>query len=107
MTGAAEDEAGLHRLSKALRLQRDLFLVFPGEVDKVVVFGSNKEGNCCLVEASALAVPFLDGVESALAGEIKHEKNSHSIVADKRKHVHKLTLATKIPNAKSDLSVTN
>lgn len=67
VTGTAEDEAGLHRLCEALRLQRDLFLLFPWKVDKVVVLGPYQEWDRGLVEASSLSVPLLDGVECGLS----------------------------------------
>lgn len=79
VAGAAKDQTGLHCLCESLCLGRmstrincartpstylktDLLLFFPWEIDKVVVLGSNKKGYCGLVEASALPVPFLDGV---------------------------------------------
>lgn len=73
VTSAAEDQAGLHRLCESFGLEGDLLLVFAREIDKVIILGSNKEWDGCLVEAPTLAVPFFDGVQSALSGEIEHE----------------------------------
>ena len=47
-------------------LIRDLFLIFSGEIDKMVVLGANEERNGSLVEASTLPVPLLDRVKCAL-----------------------------------------
>ena len=95
---AAEDQACLHCFGESLGLRADLFLLLLGEVDKVIVFGANKEWYCSLVEASTLTVPFLDRVECALSREVEHEENCDSIVADQREHVDEFTLSTKIPD---------
>ena len=41
-------------------LIRYLLLIFPWEIDKVVVFCPNEERYGCLVESATLPVPFLD-----------------------------------------------
>ena len=73
-------------------------MVFAGKVDKMIVFGADKERDSCLVEAPTLAVPFLDGVQCTLAGKVEHEQNGHGVVANEGQHVDKLALATEIPN---------
>lgn len=82
VASAAEYQTGFHGLCEALGLQADLFLLFAWKVDKVVVFGTDEEWDGGLVEATALAVPLLDRVECALAGEIEHEENSDGVVTD-------------------------
>lgn len=107
MTGTAKDQACLHSLGEALGLNGDLLLVLSRQVDKLIVLGSNQERNSGLVEPSALAVPFLDRVQSTLPSQIEHEENRNGIIADQRKHVDKLTLTTEIPDGEGNLSIAN
>ena len=48
----------------------------------MVILGANQERNGCLIETSTLAVPFLDRIESALSGQVKHEEYGNGVVAD-------------------------
>lgn len=123
MTGAAENETGFHGLREALGLngvsilaqQRtaarmtdlhgDFLLIFAREVDELIVLGSHKEWDGRFVEASALAVPFLDRVKSALASQVEHEQDRDSIIANKGKHVDEFTLTTEIPDRECNLCV--
>lgn len=86
-------------------LKADFFLLFSGKVDKVIVLGADEEGDGSLVETSALSVPFLDGVESALTREIEHEENGDGVVADKGEHVDKFALSTQVPDGEGDFGV--
>lgn len=86
-------------------LNRNLLLVFAREIDKMVILCANQERDGGLVEPPALAVPFLDRIESALPGEIEHEQNGNSVVTHQRKHVDKLPLATKIPDRKGNFRI--
>jgi len=71
----------------------------------MIVFGSDQERYRCLVEASSLTVPLLDGVERAFASQVEHEEDSHGVVAHQGKHVDKFSLPTKIPDGEGDLRV--
>jgi hypothetical protein len=86
-------------------LIRNLLLLFPGEVDKVIVLCADQKRDCSLVETSSLPVPFLDGVQCAFACQVKHEEYCNSIVADQWQHVDEFTLTTQIPNGESNLGV--
>jgi hypothetical protein len=66
------DDFGKSRLNKT-DLCADLFLIFLGKADKMVVLGADQEGNGSLVETSPLAVPFFDTVQCALSCQVKHE----------------------------------
>lgn len=107
VTCAAKDKTGAHGFCKPPCLVANLFLIFSGKVDEVVVLGANQEGNSCLVEAATLSVPLLYAVESRLPCEIEHEENGDGIVADQWKHVDELSLPTKIPYREGDLGVTD
>ncbi len=48
----------------------------------MVILCADQERNGRLIETSTLAVPFLDRIECALSGEVKHEEYSNGIVAD-------------------------
>lgn len=48
----------------------------------MIILCANQERNGCLVETSPLAVPFFDGIESALSGQVKHEQYGNGVVAD-------------------------
>lgn len=78
-----------------------------GEVDKVVVFCPDQEGNGRFVETPPLPIPFLDRVKGALAGEIEHEQDGNGIIADEWKHVDEFALSSEIPNGKSNLGVSD
>jgi hypothetical protein len=86
-------------------LIRNLLLLFAWKVDKVVVLCADEEGNGRLVEAAPLAIPLLDGVEGALARQIKHEEDGDGVVADEGQHVDKLALAAEIPDGEGDFGV--
>lgn len=86
-------------------LDRNLFLFLAREVDEMVILRADQKGDSSLVESSALAIPFLDRVQGTLPGEIKHEQNGNCIVADKRKHVDKFPLPTKVPDRESDFCI--
>lgn len=105
MAGTGKDQRCLHRFGEAFRLHADLFLFFTWEVDEMVVLGADEERDGSLVEATPLAVPFLDGIEGRFAGEIKHEEDGDSIVADQRQHVDELPLAAEIPDGEGDFGV--
>ena len=107
MARAAEDQTGSHRLCEAFGLVGDLLLLFVREIDEMIVLGANQEGNRCLVEASALSVPFLDRVERAFSCEVEHEENSDGIVADKGQHVDELALPAEIPDRERNLGVSD
>lgn len=121
VAGAAEYQACFHRLSKpfglpivstlgegfsvSAYLNGYLLLILAREVNEMVILCSNEERNGRLVESPALAVPFLDRVQSALPGEIKHEQDSNGVVAHQWKHVHELSLTAKVPNREGDLRI--
>lgn len=107
VASAAEDETGLHRLGESLGLDGDLFLIFTGEINKVIIFGANQEWDGGFIEATALTVPLLDRVERTLASEIKHKQDCDGVIADKGQHVNKLALTTQIPDREGDFSVAN
>lgn len=107
MAGAAEDQTGLHGLGKPLCLHANLLLFLLGEIDKVIVLGTDKERDSRLVETSSLPIPLLDGIEGALAGQIEHEEDGDSIVADEGQHVDKLALTAKIPDGEGDFRVSD
>ena len=86
-------------------LIRDLLLVLPGKVHKVVVFGAYQDRDGGLVEAAALAVPLLDAVQGALPGQVEHEEDGDGVVADEGQHVDELALAAEVPDAEGDLGV--
>lgn len=71
----------------------------------MIVLCADQEWYGGLVKASSLAIPFLDRVQGALAGEVEHEEDGHGVVADKGKHVDELALASKIPDGEGDLGV--
>jgi hypothetical protein len=73
----------------------------------MIILGANQERNSCLIEAPALAIPFLNGIQGTLAGKIEHEQNGHGVVANERQHVDELALATQIPDGKGNLSIAN
>lgn len=105
VAGAAKDQARLHGLCKAFRLQTNLLLLFLWEIDKVVVFCADEKRDCGLVEAPALAVPLLDGIEGALAGEVEHEEDCDGVVADEGQHVDEFALAAQIPYGEGDFGI--
>ena len=84
--------------SDVAHLRRYFFLLLSGEVDEVVIFCTDQQWNGCLVEPSTLAVPFFDGIEGALSGQIKHEEYGDCVVANQGEHVDEFTLASKIPD---------
>lgn len=86
-------------------LVRDLLLLLAGKVDEVVVFGADQERDGGLVEASPLPVPFLNGIECALAGQVEHEEYGDSVVADQGQHVDELALASQVPDGEGDFCV--
>lgn len=71
----------------------------------MIVLCAYKDGNGRLVESSPLAVPFLDAVQRALAGQVEHEEDGYSIVAHERQHIDELALTAKIPDAEGNLGV--
>ena len=71
----------------------------------MVILGADQERNSCLVESTALPVPFLDGIQCALAGEVKHKQNRNGVIAHKRKHIDEFALTAQIPDRESDLRV--
>ena len=71
----------------------------------MIVFGSDKEGDCCFVEATSLAVPFLDRVQGALSRKVEHEQNGDGVIADKWKHVDEFALTAEIPDRERDFCV--
>lgn len=117
VASAAENQRGTHSLgeSPCLRswsagresctlikspyLVGDFLLLFPREIDEVIVLGANQNRDRCLVEPPSLAIPLLDAVERAFPGQVKHEQNRHGIIADEREHVDELSLAAEIPYA--------
>ena len=92
-------------VSELTYLNGNLLLVLAREIHKMVVLGADQERNGCFVKPTALAVPLLDGVESALAREIKHEEDGHGVVADKWQHVDEFALASQVPNREGDFRV--
>jgi hypothetical protein len=106
MTRTRKDQGRLHRPSKFPRLLRDLLLVFPREIYKVVILCPHQERDrsleppisqpgpphnippvthrkriAHLIESPSLPVPFLDAVESALPRQVKHEEDRDGVVA--------------------------
>lgn len=82
VAGTRKDQRRFHRLREPLRLYRDLLLLFPREVDEVVILCPNEERDGRLVEAAPLSVPLLDTVESGFACEVEHEEDGDCVVAD-------------------------
>ena len=87
-----------HRELSSAYLCRYFFLLFAREIDKVVVFCADQERNGCLVETSPLAIPFFDGIECALPGQVEHEEYGDSIVANQGEHINEFALAAEIPD---------
>lgn len=83
----------------------DLFLIFLGKADEMIILGANEKGNGSLVESSPLPVPFLDTVQSALSCQVKHEQYCDRIITDQRQHVDEFSLSTEIPDGERDLGV--
>lgn len=86
-------------------LDRDFFLVLPGKVDELIIFGADKERNGCLVEPATLAIPFLDRIQRTLPGQIEHEEDGDGVIANKRKHVHEFSLPTQVPDRECDFRI--
>ena len=64
----------------------------------MVIFCTDQQRNGSLVEPSTLAVPFFDGIEGALSGQVKHEEDGDCVVADQGEHVDEFALASEIPD---------
>lgn len=71
----------------------------------MIVLCAYEDGNGRLVESSPLAIPLLDAVQRALAGQVEHEQDGHGIVTHERQHIDELALAAKIPDAEGDLGI--
>jgi hypothetical protein len=64
----------------------------------MIVFCTDQEWDCSLVEAPALTVPLFDRVECALAGQVEHEEDCDGVVADKGQHVYEFALTAQVPD---------
>lgn len=73
----------------------------------MIILGAHQDGNCRLIKASPLPVPLLDTVEGAFPRQVKHEQDSHGVVAHQGQHVDKLALTTQIPNGKGDFGISD
>ena len=73
----------------------------------MVVLCADQEWDGGLVEASSLPVPLLDGVESALPRQVKHEEYRNGVIADQRQHVDELALASQISVGEGDFCVSD
>lgn len=71
----------------------------------MVVLRTDEERNSRFVEATALPVPFLDGIQCAFAGKIKHEQYGHCVIANKGEHVDEFSLAAEIPDRECDFRI--
>ena len=71
----------------------------------MVVLCADQDRNSRLVEATTLAVPLLDAVQSTFPRQVEHEQDGDSIVADERQHIHELALSAQIPDAEGNLRV--
>lgn len=105
MASTTEDQARFHCLRKTLCLEGNFLLILAREVDKVIILGTNQERNGSLVETTALAIPFFDRIERALACQIKHEQNGNSVIADQWQHIDEFALTTQIPDGESDFRI--
>jgi len=103
--GGAENERGLHGLGKLARLLGDFRLLVDGERGKEVVLGADEEGGGGLVKETALLVPVFDTRQRRLSRKIEHEQQGDGVIANKRKHVEILLLASKIPDTKCDIGL--
>jgi hypothetical protein len=56
MASTAKDQTCLHSARKFPCLLRDLFLVFAGEIDKVVILCANEERYCSLESCQQLYI---------------------------------------------------
>lgn len=88
-------------------LKRNLLLILAGKVDEMVILCPNQERNGRFVKPTALPVPLLDRIQCTLPCQVKHEKDSYSVVAYERKHVDELSLTTEIPDGEGNLCVAN
>jgi len=105
VASAGKDQASLHGFCEPLGLETDLFLLFSGEVNKVVVFGTDKEWDSGLVESATLPVPLLDRIKGTFARKVEHEEYGDGIIADQGQHVDELALASQIPDGECDFGV--
>ena len=105
MTRTREDQTGLHGFRKPFRLHADLFLLFAREIDEVVVLGADKERDGRLVEAPALPIPLLDGVEGRFPRQVEHEEDGDGVVANEGQHVDELALPAQVPDGEGDFGV--
>ena len=71
----------------------------------MVVLRADQERDGGFVEASPLAVPFLDGIEGALSGQVEHEEDGDGVVADEGQHVDEFALPAEIPDGECDFRV--
>lgn len=71
----------------------------------MIILRSHQKRNRRLVETPSLAIPLLDGIEGALAGEVEHEEDGDGVVADEREHVYEFALAAEVPDGEGDFGV--
>jgi len=93
MGSGTEDERSLHGLGKTDGLFRNVLFLFLLHGGEVVELGANQERECGLIQQPCLLVPVLHGSQRALARKIKHEEQSHGVVANGRQQVEVLLLA--------------
>jgi len=105
MGSGTEDERSLHGLGKTDGLFRNVLFLFLLHGGEVVELGANQERECGLIQQPCLLVPVLHGRQRALARKIKHEEQSHGVVANERQHVEVLLLASQVPDTEGDIGV--
>ena len=76
----------------------NLFLVFFGKVDEMVILGTDKKRDRRFIEAPTLPIPLLDRVQRTFSCKIEHEEDRYCIVTHQRKHIDKLALTSEVPN---------
>ena len=78
-------------------LVRYFFLILTREIDEVVIFSAHQKRDSRLIETSTLTIPLFNRVQCTFPGEIKHEQYCYRVVANKRQHIDKFSLASQIP----------
>lgn len=73
VTGGTEDHRQPHGFTELLCLVGDFCLILWQQINKLVVLRTDQKRNGGFVKTTDLPVPLLDGVQSRLSGEIKHE----------------------------------
>ena len=55
-----------------------------------------------LVKPPGLSIPLFHRVQGRLSRKVEHEEYGNGVIANKREHVHKFALASKVPDGECD-----